>query len=73
MDEFRSFKTATRKPAVAMQPVVDPAGWTADDLRDLSKWSYPITDVDADELEAASPRCAPRACRSSPSRATISR
>lgn len=53
MDGFRSFKTATRTPAVAMQPVVDPAGWTADDLRDLSKWSYHITDADGDELAAA--------------------
>jgi hypothetical protein len=52
MDGFRSFKTATRTPAVAMQPVIDPAGWSADDLRDLSQWSYTITDSDADELEA---------------------
>jgi hypothetical protein len=52
MDGFRSFKTAARESAVAMRPVVDPAGWTADDLRDLSTWSYHITDADADELAA---------------------
>ncbi len=53
MDGFRSFRTARRAPAVAMQPVVDPAGWTADSLRDVSTWSYRITAGDADELEAA--------------------
>src|SRR5262245_31946814 len=53
MGDFRSFKTARREPAAAMRPLVDPAGWTADDLRDVSRWSYKITPADADELEAA--------------------
>lgn len=53
MDGFRSFDRSTRTPAVAMQPVIDPAGWTAESLRDVSDWSYKITDADADELEAA--------------------
>ena len=53
MADFRSFKTARREPAAAMKPVVDPAGWTADELKDVSAWSYRITTSDADELEAA--------------------
>jgi hypothetical protein len=36
-----------------MNPVVDPAGWSADALKDVSSWSYKITDADGDELEAA--------------------
>lgn len=53
MADFRSFKTAQREAAAPMKPLVDPAGWTADDLRDVSRWSYRITAGDADELEAA--------------------
>jgi hypothetical protein len=53
MGDFRSFKTARREPAAAMKPLVDPAGWTADELRDVSRWSYRINATDADELEAA--------------------
>lgn len=53
MADFRSFKTARREPAAPMQPVIDPAGWSADDLKDVSAWSYRITPDDADELEAA--------------------
>ena len=53
MADFRSFKTARREPASPMKPVVDPAGWSADELKDVSAWSYQITDADGDELEAA--------------------
>ncbi len=53
MADFRSFKTARREVAAPMKPLVDPAGWAADDLRDVSRWSYCITAGDADELEAA--------------------
>jgi len=53
MADFRSFKTARREPGAAMKPVVDPAGWDAAALRDVSTWSYRITDGDAGELEAA--------------------
>jgi len=28
MGDFRSFKTATRRPAMPMQPLADPAGWS---------------------------------------------
>jgi hypothetical protein len=50
MADFRSFKTAKRLPAQAMQPVVDPAGWSPERLKDVSSWSYRITERDADEL-----------------------
>ena len=53
MDDFRSFKTARREQAAPMKPLVDPAGWTADELRDVSRWSYRIERADAGELEAA--------------------
>jgi hypothetical protein len=53
MGDFRSFRTAARKPAAPMQPVVDPAGWDAESLKDVSRWSYKITPADVDELEAA--------------------
>ena len=43
MREFRSFKTARRKPATAMQPAIDPAGWSPDDLKDLSTLATPDT------------------------------
>ena len=52
MGDFRSFKTAQRQPAQPMKPVVDPAAWSPDDLRDVASWSYRITDKDADELAA---------------------
>jgi hypothetical protein len=52
MGDFRSFKTASRAPAKPMQPVVDPAGWTAEELRDVGSWSYSITEQDIGELEA---------------------
>lgn len=50
MGDFRSFKTAKRLAAKAMEPVVDPAGWDARTLTDVSAWSYAITERDADEL-----------------------
>lgn len=53
MADFRSFKTARREPATRMQPVVDPAGWSADSLRDVSSWSYRFTASDVGEMETA--------------------
>jgi Taurine catabolism dioxygenase TauD, TfdA family len=52
MGDFRSFQTNKRGFAQPMQPVVDPAGWLPDDLRDVSAWSYRISERDADELAA---------------------
>jgi hypothetical protein len=50
MADFRSFKTARRLPAAPMQPVIDPAGWAPEALKDVARWSYRLTDSDADEL-----------------------
>jgi hypothetical protein len=53
MSDFRSFERATRKPAVTLQPLSDPAGWNADELKDVSRWSYRLTGSDNDEIVAA--------------------
>jgi hypothetical protein len=50
MGDFRSFRSSRRAPARAMEPVVDPAGWSPDDLRDVASWTYRISDRDTDEL-----------------------
>jgi len=53
MGDFRSFKTARRLPAAPMQPVVDPADWSPASLKDVARWSYRLTERDADELADA--------------------
>jgi len=53
MGDFRSFHTSRRGIAQPMQPVVDPAGWRPDDLRDVAAWSYRISVRDIEELAAA--------------------
>jgi len=50
MGNFRSFKTAKREPAQPLQPVIDPAGWTAENLGNVKDFSYVLTGRDADEL-----------------------
>src|SRR5690348_11343998 len=50
---FRTFNHAKRLPARAMEPVVDPAGWSPESLRDVSSWSYHITNEDQAELISA--------------------
>ena len=52
MADFRSFVRSKRLPAEAMQPVIDPAAWTAETLGSIADFSYAITDRDADELVA---------------------
>lgn len=52
MADFRSFACSKRLPAEAMQPVIDPAAWTAETLGSIDDFSYAITDRDADELVA---------------------
>jgi hypothetical protein len=53
MSDFCTFSIAKRQPAAPMRPVVDPAGWSAASLKDVSRWSYRITESDADELAQA--------------------
>ena len=52
MGDFRSFKRSKRVPAHAMEPVIDPAGWTGDTLGGVEDYAYVITERDADELAA---------------------
>jgi hypothetical protein len=42
-----------RLHAVPMQPVVDPADWSAMELADVSTWSYVLSDSDRSELKDA--------------------
>lgn len=52
MNASISVRTA-RKPAVAMQPVVDPAGWTPAEFREAEPWVLRFSDSDvADILDA---------------------
>ena len=51
MGDFRSYHFSTRMPAQPMVPVIDPAGWSPETLRDVSAWSYKITERDIDELK----------------------
>jgi len=51
--DFRTYHLKKRRPAAPMQPVVDPADWTADALGPVDDWAYRITDADQDELIAA--------------------
>jgi hypothetical protein len=53
MSDFRTYHLTKRVPAVAMQPVIDPAGWAADSLGPVEDWAYRISDQDQDELLAA--------------------
>lgn len=52
MAEFRTFQKATRNHAEPMQPVIDPAAWTATELADVSTWSYRLTADDRQQLVA---------------------
>jgi hypothetical protein len=50
MTEFPSYPTARREPAVPHQPIVDPAGWEPDDVRDIDRWTYSMDETDISEL-----------------------
>src|SRR5690242_11997704 len=52
MADFRSFLHSKRIAAEPMQPVIDPAGWSSENLGSVDDFSYAITDRDADELVA---------------------
>ena len=53
LGSFRTYHTARRVPAVPLQPVVDPAGWSPGDLGPVASWSYRITERDTAELSDA--------------------
>src|SRR5689334_16715455 len=51
--DFRTFHKTRRKPAVRMQPAVDPAAWSPGDFGPVATWAYRFTARDIDELAAA--------------------
>ncbi|HEY2228226.1 MAG TPA: TauD/TfdA family dioxygenase [Xanthobacteraceae bacterium] len=53
MSDFRTYHLNKRVPAVPMQPVVDPAEWSAASLRPFRDWAYRVSAQDQDELLAA--------------------
>lgn len=53
MHAFTTYQAARRLPAVPMKPVVDPAGWEPDEIRDVDRWCYNLTMSDQDEILAA--------------------
>nr|MBT6743036.1 TauD/TfdA family dioxygenase [Rhodospirillales bacterium] len=52
MNDFRTFKTARREPAVVGEPIVDPAGWNPEDLTSNEDWIYHLSDQDIGDLTA---------------------
>jgi hypothetical protein len=50
MGQFRTFGAVQRSPAVKMQPVVDPACWSPEDLGPVANWSYRFSENDTAEL-----------------------
>ncbi len=45
--------TSTREPAVAMQPVVDPAAWHGEQLEQDDSWRFELTAQEIAEIDAA--------------------
>lgn len=43
----------TRKPAVPMKPVKDPAGWTAGEMQASGDWHYELTSADIADIDRA--------------------
>ncbi len=43
----------TREPAIAMEPVVDPAGWYPEDIAETESWRYVVSDAEIAEIDAA--------------------
>jgi Taurine catabolism dioxygenase TauD, TfdA family len=42
-----------REPAVPLAPVVDPADWGPEELRNRTDWIYRLTDLEVEELDSA--------------------
>jgi hypothetical protein len=49
------FKPAarTREPATAMKPLVDPAGWTSQELAASTDWIYELSPAEQDDIRSA--------------------
>jgi hypothetical protein len=46
-------RSGPMRPAVPGQPVIDPAGWTKEELAATDEWMEPLADSDIAELDAA--------------------
>src|SRR5258706_15952916 len=53
MAGFSSWRERRRLPSVPLQPVVDPAGWYEEELRDVARWSYAFSEAEKEEFVAA--------------------
>jgi hypothetical protein len=53
MGDFRSYGHAKRQPAKAMEPIIAPTAWSPQDLRDVGRWSYRLSEQDRAELVEA--------------------
>ena len=52
MAGFSTWRETRRVPALPLQPVVDPAAWTAAELGEIASWSYDFTEAEKEELVA---------------------
>lgn len=50
---FGTHPKPPRQPAEAGKPIVDPAGWSPDEIRDRGDLSYHLTGADIDDITAA--------------------
>jgi hypothetical protein len=50
---FRPRRNRARQPAAPMQPLVDPAGWTGEELAAAADWIYRLSAAEIGELESA--------------------
>lgn len=50
---FAPRKNRDRAPAAPMQPIVDPAGWTAAELSASDDWIYALSNAECDEIVEA--------------------
>ena len=53
MGDFRSFRSARRAPAQALEPIIDGTAWSPESLRDVERWSYRLSAQDCAELVGA--------------------
>ena len=50
---FSPRQNRDRKPALPLQPIVDPADWTAAELAASDDWIYTLSKGDCDEITGA--------------------
>lgn len=53
MNDFRTYTASSREPAAPLTPVIDPAGWTPDQLAGTTDWIYHLTDSEISNVRDA--------------------